>query len=221
MKIFIVIASFNVEDYIGGVIKRLQFAGFNNLVVVDDNSSDNTRFIAKKLGAIVLHHIMNRGQGAALQTGDDYALRNGADYIIHFDGDGQMQAEDITNMLKPLKINQVDITLGSRYLGLSSNIPALKRYFYFPIGRIINFIFTGLWLSDVHCGFRAMNRHAAKSIIITQDRMAHNSEILGKISSKNLRFKEIPVKIIYHHFGQGLGGGMKIVKDLIKAKLLK
>jgi len=221
MKVFIVIAAYNVAERIITVIHDLQAAGFDNLIVVDDASVDNTYHLALAQGVIVLHHIMNRGQGAALQTGDAYALRHDADYIVHFDGDGQMQAKDIKNMLAPLEQGTVDITLGSRYLGLTSNIPALKRYFYFPVGRIINFLFTGLWLSDVHCGLRAMNRSTAEKIIITQDRMAHNSEILGKISTYHLSFKEIPVTIIYHQFGQGFIGGARIVKDLLKAKLLK
>ena len=224
MNIFVVIPAFNVEDYIGNVIDKLRAVGFSNLIVVDDNSNDNTFTIAEQKGVTVLHHLINRGQGAALQTGNEFALQAGADYIVHFDGDGQMRAEDIKPMLKLLQNDEVDVVLGSRYLGKKSNIPILKKYFYFPIGRIINLIFTGLWLTDIHCGFRAMNRQAVQSIIIRQDRMAHASEILESVNTNKLRFKEIPVSITYHHFGSGLlgiNGALNIVKDLIKAKLLK
>ncbi len=224
MKVFIVIAAFNVEEHIGSVIEQLRSAGFLNLVVVDDSSNDNTLAIVKKTGVTVLHHFINRGQGAALQTGNQFALAAGADFIIHFDGDGQMQTKDIPSMLEPLTTGSVDMVLGSRYLGLSSKIPFIKKYIYFPIGRLVNLVFTGLWLTDVHCGFRAMNRHAAESIVITQDRMAHGSEILEKINTKNLRLREVPVTILYHKFGQGLlgtNGAVRTVMDLVKAKLLK
>ncbi len=224
MKIFVVIPAYNVATVITRVLRELSESGFDNVIVVDDGSSDNTYDTAKKSSAFVLKHFINRGQGAALQTGTTYALSLGADIIVHFDGDGQMQVVDIETLISPLASNQVDIVLGSRYLHRKTKIPFIKRYIYFPIGKMVNLFFTGLWLTDAHCGFRALNRHAAETIQIRQDRMAHASEILEEININSLRYKEVPVTIIYHKFGQGLlgiNGALRTVADLIKAKLLK
>ena len=156
--------------------------------------------------------------GAALQTGNEFATAMGADVIVHFDADGQMQVKDIQAMIQPLVRQEADISLGSRFLGMSSNMPWLKQYFIQPPAKVINWFFTGLWLSDVHNGFRALTADLAKKIHITQDGMAHNTEITSFIKKYKLKYKEVPVKIIYKDFGQGVSGGFKILRDLIVRK---
>ncbi len=86
---------------------------------------------------------------------------------------------------------------------------------------MINFFFTGLWLSDAHNGFRALSRSALSQIYISHDGMAHNSEIVEQVRKKRLSFCEVPVTIIYHRYGQSIAGGIKIVRDLILGKILK
>ena len=80
---------------------------------------------------------------------------------------------------------------------------------------------TGVRLTDVHNGFRAMSRSAAEKIRIEQDRMAHNSEIVAQLRVHHLRFCEVPVTITYSEYGQKLSDGVKIIRDLIIKKLLK
>jgi len=225
MNIFVVIPIYNNANKIGGVISDLISHGYNNIVVVDDGSSDNILLeLARYPQVRVLQHIINRGQGAALQTGNSFALWQGADVIVHFDADGQMQARDIIKLIQPIIDNKCEVALGSRYLGDSAGLPWLKRYVYFPIGRLVNLMFTGLWLTDAHCGLRALSSSAAKQIDIRQDRMAHATEILEKISRSKLKFIEVPVDIRYDKFGQGLSGvngAIQTVKDLVKAKFFK
>ena len=112
---FIVIAAYNEQTTIASVVQRL-LARYPNVVVVDDGSTDNTARFAARAGAVVLRHIINRGQGAALQTGITYALRKGACYVVTFDGDGQHQVEDIPGLLYPLLQGTHDVALGSRFL---------------------------------------------------------------------------------------------------------
>jgi glycosyltransferase involved in cell wall biosynthesis len=189
------------------------------VVVVDDGSVDQTSaIVARHQGIFLVKHFINRGMGAALQTGNSFALSKGAEIIVHFDADGQMQVEDIAAMIQPLLAGEVDISLGSRFLGKYSNIPWTKKYLIQPVARIINYIFTKLWLSDVHNGFRAMTSATAKKLTIRQDGMAHNTEIPAGIKRNKLRYVEIPVTIIYNEFGQGVGGGFKILRDLIVKK---
>lgn len=219
--IFVVVPAYNEEKNIGRVVRDLIQYGYANVVVVDDGSSDKTGAEARSAGATVLRHPLNRGQGAALQTGDDYVLSRGATAVVHFDADGQFDPSDIAPALKLLQDKQLDVVLGSRFLDKRSRIPFFKKYIVFPAGRLINFFLTGLRLSDVHNGFRVLSRRALEQIRITQDGMAHNSEIIAQIKKKNLAFAEQPVVVYYYEYGQGLGGGLKILRDWILAKLIK
>ncbi|PIT88263.1 MAG: glycosyltransferase family 2 protein [Candidatus Magasanikbacteria bacterium CG10_big_fil_rev_8_21_14_0_10_36_32] len=219
--IFVVIPAYNEEKNIGRVVRGLIQYGYANIVVIDDGSCDKTGEEARIAGAVVLHHTINRGQGAALQTGDDYILLRGASVAVHFDADGQFDAADIAPAIKLLQEKQLDVVLGSRFLDNRSRIPFFKKFVVFPVGRLINFFLTGLKLSDVHNGFRILSRHALEQIHITQDGMAHNSEIIAQIKKKNLKFAEQPVLVYYYEYGQGIGGGLKILRDWILAKLIK
>lgn len=219
--IFIVLPAYNEEKKIGRVIRDLFQHGFANVVVVDDGSNDATASEATAAGAVVLHHLINRGQGAALQTGNEFALQNGAKIIVHFDADGQFNVNDVNKGIKKLTEENLDIIFGSRFLDERSKVPFLKKHFILPFSRIINNWITGLKLSDVHNGFRIMHRRAAEKINITQDQMAHNSEIPRLVKEYNLKYGELPVEVLYFENGQGVSGGFKILWDLLIAKANK
>lgn len=219
--IFIVVPAFNEERNIGRVVRGLFEQGYNSVVVVDDGSTDNTGAIAAQNGAYVIRHPVNRGQGAALQTGDEHVLSAGADMVVHFDADGQFNPADISPAITMMKEKKLDVVLGSRFLDKRSKVPAVKKYLILPVSRLINFIFTGVWLSDAHNGFRVLSWRAFQAIKITQDAMAHNSEIIAQIKEKKLKFAEFPVEVTYTRYGQGIGGGLKILWDLLFVKFFK
>lgn len=196
MREYIIIPAYNEEKRIVEVIRELKSNNYKNIIVIDDGSRDNTGKIAEKEGVIVLKHILNRGQGAALQTGVNYALDNGADYIVHFDADGQHQAKDIENLLNPLKKGNFDVALGSRFLEGSAEIPK-SRALFLKGSIIIDWLFSGLKLTDTHNGFRAFSRNAAKKINITEDGMTHASEIIQQIRDNRIKYIEVPVDIKY------------------------
>jgi glycosyltransferase involved in cell wall biosynthesis len=201
MKIFVIVAAYNVERTIGKVIDDLKKHNYNNIVVVNDGSKDNTEKIALQKKVIVLNHFMNRGQGAALATGNEYSLRQGADVIVHFDADRQMQVEDIPEMIKPILDRKADVTIGSRFLTKKSNIPFSKKIILF-LGKLWLRLFFGVKLTDSQCGFRAMSRKAAQQIEIKQDRAEHASEILIEIFKKKIKYKEVPVTITYTEYSK-------------------
>jgi len=219
MKIFCIIPAYNEAKTITGVINKAKPL-VSKVVVVDDGSIDKTKELAKAQGVKVLSHIINRGQGAALETGNQYALREGADIIIHFDADGQFLAEEINDIIAPIREGTADIVFGSRFLGKKSNMPAFKKYVIIPLAHLVNKIFTGSNLTDPQNGFRALSKKAAEKIKIEQDGMAHNTEIISKAFGSGLKIKEIPVTVIYHDFGQRFSGGLKIIKDLILARII-
>lgn len=219
--IFVIIPAYNEEKYLGSTIQNLLDYGYTNLVVVDDCSTDNTLKIAQQFPIHVLSHKINRDQGATLQTGTEFALNHGAKIIVHFDGDGQFLAEEIKNIIQPILNQEADIVLGSRFLKTNTQMPWLKKNIIHPVARLIDYLFTGIKLTDAHCGFRALNRSAAEKIKITQDKKAHATEIISLIKKHNLHYTEVPITVIYHDFGQGMSGGVKIVKELLINKFVK
>jgi glycosyltransferase involved in cell wall biosynthesis len=220
MSTYIVIPAFNEEKSIAAVIEGLLHEKFKNIIVVDDGSSDKTRSLVKNYPVFLINHLINLGQGAALQTGTEFALKQGAKIIVHFDADGQHRASDIQRFIE--KIEQgYEIVLGSRFLSADRSVPFTKKYFLLKPGILINWFFTGLKLTDAHNGFRALSANAANLIRITQNGMAHNSEICEQVSRKELNYAEVPVDIIYKEYGQGFGSGVKIVFDLIKQRIFR
>ena len=217
MKVIAVLPAYNEAAVISDVIARLN-AFVDRVVVVDDGSSDSTGDLAKRAGAFVVRHLINRGQGAALETGTRLALDFGADVIIHFDADGQHDSKDIAAMIAPITERQMDVVLGSRFLGKAVSFP-IGRRLILHLGILFTCFFSGLKLTDVHNGFRAFSRAAAMQISLTHDGMAHASEILDIIADKNLRYVEVPVTIHYTAYslgrGQGSGNAVQIVWRLL------
>ncbi len=201
---WVVIAAFNEGKVIREVVNGVVAGGWN-VVVVDDGSRDDTAVAAKMPGVIVVKHSINRGQGAALQTGIDYALRRRARAIITFDADGQHDAADLPALVEALA--NADIALGSRFLGRVEGASQRRMAMLRTATKVSNKL-SGLELTDSHCGLRAFRASAAPALRITQDRMAHASELLRKIQTSGLRVVEVPVTIRYtaHSMSKGQGG---------------
>lgn len=218
--ILAIVPAYNEAKTIGSVVRNL-FLRVDQVVVVDDYSDDDTAVLAASAGAVVLRHSLNRGQGAALETGQAYARRIGAEAVIHFDADGQFDAEDIPFALAALKESGADVLLGSRFLDTRSEVPFFKRYTVLPFARLVNFLFTGFFLTDAHNGFRVLTKHAFERIEVTQDRMAHATEIPAQIKKQKLSFIEFPVKVVYREYGQPATAGLKIIQDLLVSRFIK
>ncbi|MBU0660761.1 glycosyltransferase family 2 protein [Patescibacteria group bacterium] len=214
-----VVPAYNEEERIACVIKKLQ-DHVDHIVVIDDASKDNTVKVARLAGATVLEHKINRGQGAALETGHEYARLVGAEYILHFDGDDQMHPEDIAPALAHMKEQKALVLFGSRLLDGRSTLPWFKRMILLPIGKMINFLFVRAHLSDVHNGFRLFHAQVLAVMVIEQDRMAHATEIPAKVIALNLPYVEFPIKVTYHEYGQSARGGFTILKDLLFSKFI-
>jgi glycosyltransferase involved in cell wall biosynthesis len=219
--IWVVIPAFNeapvIADVVADVVGR-----FSHVVVVDDGSTDTTARRAAAAGAVVVRHPVNLGQGAALQTGIRYALRQKAGLIVTFDADGQHRVEDVARMIDALLESGSDVALGSRFLGDAVALPTLRRVVLKMAVWFTN-LTTRLRVSDAHNGLRVLTREAAQSIMIQQNGMAHASEILAEIRRAGLSFVEVPVTILYTEYsrakGQGLGNAVNILNELLLTRL--
>ena len=215
-KVFAVVPAWNEAPEIGAVVSALR-PHVSAVIVVDDGSADATAAAARAAGADVLRHDINRGQGAALVTGMRWALMKGADVIVTFDADGQHRAEDLASLVDPVIQGRADVALGSRFLDRASNVPPLRRLLL-RAAVLFTRLTTGLRLTDAHNGFRAFSRSALSGLRLTQDRMAHASEILSEIARLRLRHVEVPVTVRYTEYsrakGQSTLGAFRVLLDL-------
>lgn len=214
-QLWIVIPAYNERESIRGVVEDLLARG-HAVVVVDDGSTEPLIEVLRGTAVHALRHPINLGQGAALQTGIAYALAHGASVIVTFDADGQHQSSDIPALTAPILAGQTQVTLGSRFKegGSAVNITRTKRL-VLRLAVAFTRWTTGLAVTDTHNGLRALSRTAAEKIQITQNGMAHASQILHEIATQRLPFAEVPVTVIYTEYsvrkGQRLSNAFNIL----------
>ena len=170
-------------------------------------------------GAVVVTHPINLGQGAALQTGIEYALRQPETrYLVTFDSDGQHGAEDAAAMVDLLRADAADVVFGSRFLDGRTE-PGLLKKLVLKVAITFSNATTGVRLTDTHNGLRAFNRAAAAALSIKQNRMAHASEIIEQVGKTGFRYVEHPVHILYTDYsrkkGQSLLNSVNILTELL------
>ncbi len=201
MRPLIIIPAFNEEASIKEVISDLRAHGFENIVVIDDGSSDGTTRQAQKNKVVVIRHLTNRGLGAALGTGFEYARRSLFDAVVTFDADGQHRAKDVKRVLTPLGKGGVDVVIGSRLKSQAGAMP-LDRKVVNLLGNILTFVLYGVWTTDSQSGLRAFSRKAVECITIKTDRMEVSSEFFKEIRRNRLKFAEVPIESIYTDYSQ-------------------
>ena len=223
MSTFVVMAAYNEGECIEAVVREV-CKEYPNVVVVDDGSDDATHEAAKGCAAYVLRHAVNRGQGAALQTGIDFALLHGARFVVTFDSDGQHRVEDISALVDPIRRGECEITLGSRFLGDAGHIPRSRRL-TLRMAVLFTRVFNRLKVTDAHNGLRAFSARAARKLNITLDRMAHASELIDQIRLSGLPFREVPVQIRYTEYslrkGQSSRNAIQIAVHYLLGKVLQ
>ena len=216
LAVWIVVPAYNEAGVIGDVIRQLRSV-FDNVVCVDDGSADDTGDIAWKAGAHLVRHPVNLGQGAAIQTGVEYARnRPGARVFATFDADGQHRVTDVLAMIDRLHSESADIVIGTRFGPGVSRPPLLKRVVLqtaaalSPRGR-------RLGLTDTNNGLRVFNRTVADRLDITMNGMSHAGEFIMLIDENRWRVAEQPVEVLYTEYssakGQPLLNGVNIIVD--------
>lgn len=223
-KTYIIMPVYNeeqvVEDTIKGVLKS-----YPDIVCVNDGSTDNSAEKIGKTKAILVNHPINMGAGAATQTGIEFALQDkNAQYFVTFDSDGQHRVEDIAPMLKHLQDNNLDVVIGSRFLGEVENISGIKSLFL-GFAKLFNRFTTKVDITDPHNGLRVFNRKFAESLDITLHGFAHASEIVEHMGSGKFQYGEYPVTVLYTDYslkkGQPMLNAVNIVFDLFFNRITK
>ena len=209
---------FNEEQSVGTVVAAL-VPVFPRVVCIDDGSTDASVMHAVEAGASVVRHPVNLGQGAALQTGFEFALTDrSVRFVVTFDSDGQHRLEDAEAMLAVARREAVDIVLGSRFLsGDEVAVPRLRRA-VLRSATVFTRLTTGLQLTDTHNGLRVLSRRAAETMDLTLTGMAHASQLLEQVAHHRLSYREVPVTIAYTDYsrsrGQSNANALNIAFDL-------
>jgi polyprenyl-phospho-N-acetylgalactosaminyl synthase len=221
--VWLVVPLYNEAAVIGDVVRHA-LQTFPNIVCVDDGSSDESAAVAEAAGAHVVRHPVNLGQGAALQTGFEYALSDPAmRYVVTFDADGQHQVSDVLVMLERIRRGDVLVIFGSRFLDERTSPSALKKLVLRLAVAYTNAT-TKTRLTDAHNGLRVLSRSVTERLDITQNRMAHASELVAQIGGMRIDghpvpYAEEPVHILYTDYskakGQSLWNSINILAELI------
>ena len=195
MKITIGIPAFNEEKHLPQILTELKEIT-NSIIVCDDGSTDNTSIIAKKFGAEVIKHKKNLGYGSAIKSIFQVASEINSDILVTFDADGQHRIEDINKVIQPIKDEEADIVIGSRFLNNNNDVPGYRKIGIKLITQVTNASIKKHF-TDSQSGFRAYKKQVLDNIVLTEQGMGISTEILIKATEKKFRITEIPIKILY------------------------
>lgn len=209
---------YNEATVIGSVIEGLRDT-FPHVVCIDDGSSDGSADAARAAGAVVVVHPINLGQGASLQTGFEFALRDPLmTEVLTFDADGQHTVPDAVEMVARLRDENLDVVIGSRFLDDRTQLGWAKRLVLRTATRFTR-VTTGMALTDAHNGLRVIGRDLLEKIRLRQNRMAHASELIDQIGALKATWAEHPTHIVYTDYsrakGQSLLNSVNILVDLM------
>jgi glycosyltransferase involved in cell wall biosynthesis len=179
-----------ITSTIAGIKKLLNA----DIIVVSDGSTDSTVNEAKAEGALVIELPFNLGYGAALQTGFKYALKEGYSFAVQMDADGQHDPSAIQSLIEPVLKNEVDIALGSRFLGESDyKAPFIRRIGMFFFAGIVHLV-TGKKVTDPTSGFQALNRRVMEFYASDAYPVDYpDADVIIMLHRRGMRFKEVPV----------------------------
>jgi len=199
-KIIVGMPAFNEGKYIGSLILQArQYA--DEVVVVDDGSTDHTATVAELAGATIVQHTGNEGYGSAIQSIFSEAVKQKADTLVILDADSQHNPEEIPYLIKAVSEGS-DVVIGSRKMRQNSIAP-YRRLGQSVLSTLTN-IASGSNLEDTESGFRAYSKKAITSLELKEHGMAISSEIVTEAVAKGLKITQVPISVIYTSDGSTL-----------------
>ncbi len=190
----VIIPAYNEAGRVASTIASIRKFTDADIIVVSDGSTDDTIVEARQAGALVIELPFNLGYGAALQTGFKYALKKGYRFAVQMDADGQHDPSAIQSLIEPVLNDEVDIALGSRFLGRADyKAPFIRRvgmFFFAVIASIV----TGRKVTDPTSGFQALNRKGMEFYASDAYPVDYpDADVIIMLYRKGIKFKEVPV----------------------------
>jgi glycosyltransferase involved in cell wall biosynthesis len=228
-KVFIVLPAYNAEKTLLRTLHEIPPEFRENIILVDDDSQDNTVDLAKSSGLFVIQHPENRGYGGNQKTCYKNALEMGADIIVMVHPDHQYDARIIPHLIEPIINGEADAVFGSRMLGgrpLENGMPKYKYYANILLTAFANIIFKR-YLTEIHSGFRAYSKKCLEMIRFedNSDDFVFDTEIIAQGMANNLFFQEVPIETRYFpeassiNFRRSVIYGFGVLWVLIKYEL--
>ncbi|MEM9546804.1 MAG: glycosyltransferase family 2 protein [Bacteroidota bacterium] len=217
-NILIILPAYNEASVIENVLLDIKKHGYSNICLVNDGSTDKTSEIAAKHNVTVLTHPINRGAGAAVQTGITYAKNKNFQYAILIDSDGQHQPEDIKNLVQSMKESGADIIIGNRFHD-SENVIPKHRIVFNKIANIFTNCFCERDYVDTQSGFRLLNRNAIEKLKLRNKGFGFCSEMIIEAEKLDLQIEETPIRVLYTKYsmnkGQNLREGVRTARSIL------
>jgi glycosyltransferase involved in cell wall biosynthesis len=212
-RICVVLPAYNEEITIGSIIAKCK-KYTDNVIVVDDGSTDSTYEISQSCGATVIKNAQNLGKGAAIKVAFNHVKTLDMDVIVILDADGQHNPEDIPKIVSPILNKEADMVIGSRFVNKEQyeNIPKQRRFG----NKVLTFVSNlgeEIKITDTQSGFRAFSKKSIEIFKFDQKSMNIESEMLDDAKNAKLIIKEVPIGCkydgldtstegsIYHGFG--------------------
>lgn len=202
-SIFVVIPAYNEQDAIAGVLRQMPKTLYGHTVypiVVVDGASDETEDVVRRENYMVTSHLINRGQGDALRTGFNIALKSGADIIMTMDADGQHKVGDMGRLVRPIINDEADYVMGSRFLGIYEESGGARHLGILGFTHMINLL-GGVKITDCTNGFRAIRASGLAKLKLVEDRF-NAPELIMEAAKHRLRIQEVPVTIAARAAGE-------------------
>jgi glycosyltransferase involved in cell wall biosynthesis len=203
-EILVCIPAYNESSVIAEVISGLHKLGFLQILIINDGSTDQTEEVARAAGAMVITHLINRGAGAASQSGMHFARQHGYGYVLQMDGDGQHYLEDADKLILCMEEGNFDLVIGSRFLLKEHEIPR-KRILYNKISNLFTNWFCIGNFTDSQSGFRLLNRKAIEELQLTLDGFGYCSEMIFMAEKGGLRIGEVAIRVRYTEYSMSKG----------------
>ena len=218
--VVVVLPARNEETTVGEVLRAIpRRIGSSRVIplVIDDGSEDATSAVARAFGALVVRHTINLGVGAATRTGLLAAQELDADTVVTMDADGQHDPSDIESLVQSLAEGDYDVVIGNRMLD-PEGMPLSRIVANWLLNAITLVVYRGS-VSDSQSGFKCLSRRALQRIELKADGYEICSEIIGEVVSKGLKYKSVPVKVVYTGYSRAKGqhflNGINIILQLL------
>lgn len=218
ISIYLILAAYNEASVLESVIKEIRASIDCVIIIVDDGSDDGTDEITRQLGVRLVRHPINRGAGAACQTGIQLARINNWKYVAFMDADGQHIPSNLNLLVKKMIATDADLVIGSRFLLQKNEIPYIRRI-YNNLGNLLTNIFCNSNYTDTQSGFRLLNAKAINNINLIQDDFSYCSEMIIQAEDQGLKIVETPIDVRYTDYsirkGQDFQVGLRTAFHLL------